>query len=177
MDESNKVFKAIFIIISVVIPLMIAIFLFLPKDGSNVKPWIYTLPFYNAIINSLTAILLVSGFYCIKTGKVSLHKICMIGAFILGSMFLIFYVIYHSNAESTKFGGEGLIRNIYFFLLISHILLAFVVVPLVLFAIYFGITQKVESHKKIVKFTFPVWLYVSLSGIVVYLLISPYYVH
>ncbi len=178
MSNSNNIFKRIFIVILVLIPLMVTLFIFLPKsDVDTIKPWIFTLPFYNAIINSLTAILLIAGFYCIKTGKVTLHKVCMISAFILGSLFLIFYVIYHSNAESTKFGGDGLIKIIYFILLISHILLAFFVAPLVLFSIYFAVTQKIELHKKIVKFTFPVWLYVSISGIVVYLMISPYYIH
>jgi len=99
----------------------------------------------------------------------------MISAFILGCIFLIFYVIYHANAPSTKFGGEGLIRYVYFFFLITHILLAFIVVPLVLSAIYFAVSDKIEKHRKIVKFTFPVWLYVSITGIIVYLMISPYY--
>ena len=99
----------------------------------------------------------------------------MMSAFLLGCVFLILYVIYHSNAPSTKFGGEGTIRYIYYFFLLSHVLLAFIVVPLVLSAIYFAISEKIERHKKVVKFTFPVWLYVSVSGVIVYLMISPYY--
>ncbi len=178
MTENNKVFKWIFITISVLIPLLVGIFLILPKaDAHEIQPWIFDLPFYNAIINTLTVVSLISGFYCIKTGKVSLHKVCMISAFLLGSLFLIFYVIYHSNVESTKFGGVGMIKNIYFFLLASHILLSFFVVPLVLFAIYFAITEKIELHKKLVKFTLPVWLYVSITGVIIYLMISPYYIH
>jgi len=176
MANNSNIIKRLFIIISLLIPMVIAVLIFLPKGETNeIKPWIFSLPFYNAIINTLTAIFLITGFYFIKNGNVVNHKRCMISAFVLGCMFLIFYVLYHSNAPSTKFGGEGIIRYVYFSLLISHILLAFIVVPLVLFAIYFAVFQKIEKHKKIVKFTFPVWLYVSISGVIVYLMISPYY--
>ena len=176
MANNSNIIKRLFIIISLLIPMVIAVLIFLPKGETNeIEPWIFSLPFYNAIINTLTAILLITGFYFIKNGNVVNHKRCMISAFVLGCMFLIFYVLYHSNAPSTKFGGEGIIRYVYFSLLISHILLAFIVVPLVLSAIYFAVSQKIEKHKKIVKFTFPVWLYVSISGVIVYLMISPYY--
>lgn len=176
MDENSKIFKRIFILISILVPMVVAVLLFLPKgDTSAVSPWIFSLPFYNTIINTITALLLMSGYYFVRTGKITSHKVCMTGAFILGSVFLIFYVIYHSNAPSTKFGGDGIIRYVYFFFLLSHILLAFIVPPLVLFAIYFAVAGKIEKHKKIVKYTFPVWLYVSITGIVVYLMISPYY--
>ena len=103
------------------------------------------------------------------------HRISMMSAFVLGSLFLVSYVIYHSMADSTTFGGEGWIRPVYYFLLLSHILLAIVVVPFVLFAFYFALTDKIEKHKKIVKYTFPIWLYVSVTGVLVYLMISPYY--
>jgi len=176
MQSGTRVFKRLFIIISLLIPAIVVVLLYLPKgDSEEVHPWIYSLPFYNAIVNSLTAILLISGFYFVKNSKVNYHKICMAGAFILGCIFLIFYVIYHSNAPSTKFGGEGMIRYVYFIFLISHVLLAFAVVPLVLSAVYFAVSDKIEKHRKIVKFTFPVWLYVSISGLIVYLMISPYY--
>lgn len=160
------------------IPAIVVVLLMLPKgESSEIKPWIYQLPFYNAIINTLTALLLITGVYFVKNAKVKYHKISMLSAFILGSIFLIFYVIYHSNAPSTKFGGEGIVRYVYFFFLLSHILLAFIVVPLVLSAVYFGVTEKIDKHRKIVKFTFPVWLYVSITGVIVYLMISPYYPH
>ena len=178
MTEDSKLYKRLFIIISVMIPAVVAVLLFMPKDNSGVdNSWLYSLPFYNAIINTLTSILLLLGVYFVKNGKVRWHKTSMISAFLLGALFLIFYVIYHSNAESTKFGGEGYLRLVYFFFLITHILLAFAVVPLVLSAIYFAVAQKIEQHKRIVKFTFPVWLYVSVTGVIVYLMISPYYPH
>lgn len=176
MEGDSRIFKRLFILISILVPMIIALLLFLPKGG-EVKPWVLSLPFYNAIINTLTSVLLILGFYFVKKGNVRNHKISMIGAFTLGIVFLIFYVIYHSNAQSTKFGGEGIIRYAYFFFLLSHILLAFLVVPLILSAIYFAVSQKIEKHKKIVKYTFPVWLYVSITGVIVYLMISPYYLH
>lgn len=178
MDSNSKIFKKLFIIISILIPMVVALLLFLPKgDASEVKQWIFSLPFYNAIINSLTAMLLIVGYYFVKNGKVKSHKWCMISAFMLGTLFLIGYVIYHYNAPSTKFGGEGIMRYLYFSLLLSHILLSFLVVPMVLSAMYFAIFEKIVSHKKIVKYTFPIWLYVSISGVLVYIMISPYYVH
>lgn len=176
MEERNRIFKRLFILISFLIPAIVVMLLMLPKgDAGQIKPWIYSLPFYNAIINTLTAILLILGVYFVKSDKVNYHKISMGGAFLLGTIFLIFYVIYHSNAPSTKFGGEGMIRYVYFFFLLSHILLAFIVVPLVLSAVYFAVSEKIDKHRKIVKFTFPVWLYVSITGVIVYLMISPYY--
>jgi len=176
MEDNGKIFKRLFIVISVLVPAVVAVLLYIPKgEPGPHNSWIYALPFYNAIINSLTSVLLVMGVYFVKNGKIAWHRSSMISAFILGAIFLVFYVIYHSNAESTKFGGEGFIRTVYFFFLISHILLAFAVVPLVLSVIYFAVSQKIEQHKRIVKYTFPVWLYVSVTGVIVYLMISPYY--
>ncbi len=176
MEENTKIYKRVFIIISILIPVVVAFLIYLPKgDPASIKSWIYSLPFYNAVINTITSILLILGYYFVKNGQVKFHKTSMISAFLLGALFLVFYVIYHSNAESTKFGGEGAVRFVYFFFLITHILLAFIVVPLVLSAIYFAVTQKIEKHRKIVKYTFPVWLYVSVTGVIVYLMISPYY--
>ncbi|NJN26901.1 MAG: DUF420 domain-containing protein [Cyclobacteriaceae bacterium] len=178
MEGRDLVFKRFFIFFSIVVPLLVAALVFMPKgDPTHVAPWIYTLPFFNAIINSLTAMLLVLGVVFVKSGRVQSHKISMGLAFLLGSLFLVFYVIYHGHAPATSFGGIGWVRYAYFFLLISHILLAMVVVPLVLMAVYFGVFQKIEQHRKIVRYTFPVWLYVSITGVIVYIMISPYYVH
>ena len=174
--KENGVFKRLFIIISIAIPVVVAALMYLPKGSpSEVAPWILSLPFYNAIINSCTAAVLVLGVFFVKTERIKFHKISMITGFVLRALFLIFYILYHSNAPSTKFGGEGIIRFVYFFFLLSHILLAFIVVPLVLSAIYFALFQKIEKHKKMVKYTFPIWLYVSITGVIVYLMISPYY--
>ena len=99
----------------------------------------------------------------------------MISAFVLGTLFLVSYVIYHSSVPSTSYGGEGMVKGIYYFFLLTHILLAAVVVPLVLTALYFAIKQQFDRHKRIVKWAYPIWLYVSITGVVVYLMISPYY--
>lgn len=113
----------------------------------------------------------------------------MSSAFVLGSLFLISYIIYHATIDSTVFGdinGDGIVsedelaeigmlRRVYLFVLLSHILLSIVVVPFVLFAFYYSLTDKIEKHKKVVKFTFPIWLYVSITGVIAYLFISPYY--
>ena len=178
MPEENKSLKRVFIAISILVPVLVAVLLYIPKnDAGQTESWIFSLPFYNAIINTLTSMCLVIGVIYIKKGNVKVHRASMITAFILGIFFLIFYVIYHSNAPSAKFGGEGWIRYVYFFFLISHILLAFIVVPLVLSAMYFAVSQKIERHRSVVKYTFPVWLYVSVTGVIVYLMISPYYTH
>jgi len=160
--------------LSVAIPVVVAVLLFMPTriDGGE---WVYILPHLNAAINTATSILLIAGAILIKNKKPSLHKAAMTSAFILGAIFLVSYVIYHATVPSTSFGGEGTIKTVYYFFLISHILLAIVVVPFVLLAFYYAWTQKFERHKKIVKVTFPVWLYVSVTGVIVYFMIAPYY--
>jgi putative membrane protein len=115
------------------------------------------------------------GFYFIKIQRVSLHRATMLTAFILGCLFFVAYIVYHSAVPSTSFGGEGTIRVIYYFLLITHIILAAVVAPFVLLALYYALKKKIPQHKRIVKFTYPIWLYVSITGVLVYLLIRPYY--
>ena len=175
MNENNKIFRNLFILISILVPIVVAVLLYLPKNSDEMSPWLYNLPLLNAFINTFTAIILVMGYYFVKNSMVKYHKISMISAFILGTLFLVFYIIYHSSAPSTKFGGEGVIRMVYFFFLMTHILLAFIVVPLVLSAIYFAVFDKITSHRRIVKYTFPVWLYVSITGVIVYMMINPYY--
>lgn len=163
------------IILSILIPVAVGILLFKPAKEVEEAAWVSWFPAVNAVINSATSLLLITGFYFIKNKMIKLHRISMMSAFVLGSLFLVSYVIYHSMADSTSFGGEGWIRPVYYFLLLSHILLAIVVVPFVLFAFYFALTNRIEKHKKIVKWTFPIWLYVSVTGVLVYLMISPYY--
>lgn len=139
------------------------------------RSWVEWLPHVNAVINALTSLFLVAGVIFVKNGNTSQHKQCMLVAFALGCLFLVSYIIYHSTVPSTSFGGEGAVRTVYYALLISHILLAIVVVPFVLLALYHAWRQDFTRHKKIVKIAFPVWLYVSVSGVLVYLMISPYY--
>lgn len=129
----------------------------------------------NAIINSLVSILLVAAVVAVKKKNFILHRNCMYGAILLSVLFLISYIAHHLLAGDTRFGGTGTIRYVYFFILITHIILAAVILPFILFTAYRALTAEFEKHKKMARYTFPLWLYVSLSGVAVYLLISPYY--
>lgn len=176
-------------VLSVVIPLVVAILLFMPEKLNISGNWIRTLPHLNGILNSATALALVIGFIAIRKRELVVHRNFMTLAFILGSLFLVSYVIYHSGAESTIFGDinrDGILseaereslgssRLIYLIILLSHIALATIVVPFVLLALFYAYTRNLERHRKIVKFTLPLWFYVSVSGVIVYLMISPYY--
>ena len=170
---NNNLVKLI-TVVSVLIPIAVAILLFMPSKIDLFGDWTYKLPHFNAIINSLTSLFLILSFYMIKYKKnIKAHQNLNTASFILGSIFLVSYIIYHSSVESTPYQGDQ--RVIYFSFLISHILLSIVVVPFVLFAFYYALTKQIEKHKKVVKYTFPIWLYVSVSGVIVYFMISPFY--
>lgn len=174
--QDNQSFYLIIIgVLSIAIPLVVAILLFLPQTGKLGDINVSFLPHLNAVLNSSTAIALLCGFYFVKNGQVMYHRTAMFSAVGLSSLFLVSYVIYHYQAPHTSFGGVGLIRTFYFLLLISHIILAAVIVPFVLLTVYFAISNQIDKHKKIVKWTFPIWLFVAVSGVVVYLMIRPYY--
>jgi putative membrane protein len=119
--------------------------------------------------------LLAVGYFLIRRKEILWHRRAMVGAFSLSCVFLISYVIYHSQAQTSAFGGEGWIRFVYFFILISHILLAPVVLPLALYSVIRALRGEFARHRRVARWTFPVWLYVALSGVTVYLMMSPYY--
>lgn len=170
-------FSKLIILVSILIPVVVAILFNVKlKDlGYNVEPLSFLPPIY-ATINGITAVVLVAGVLAIKNGKRQLHKQLMTTAIALSVAFLVMYVAYHMTTDSTKFGGEGMIRNVYFIILITHILLSIAVIPLVLITYVRALAEKFDKHKKIAKITFPIWLYVAVTGVVVYLMISPYYV-
>lgn len=172
--EKSRKYNLLINVLAVAIPLVVAVLLGV-RQKVDLGAWTKVLPHVNAVINSLTSILLVIGFLFIQRKNIAAHRRTMTAAFVLGSLFLVSYVLYHLSNESTPFGGEGLIRPIYYFLLISHIVLSVVVVWFVLRAVYFAYSNQIAEHKKAVKWAFPVWLYVSTTGVIVYLLISPYY--
>jgi len=174
MDQK---YLLVIVLLSLAVPGLVGYLMYQPYLPETGKEWIYILPHLNAAINATTSLLLLAGLYFIRKKQISNHRNMMISAVILGTLFLVSYVIYHSSAPATSFGGTGIIKPVYYSILLSHILLAMVVVPLVLTALYFAIKNKIEQHKKIVKFAYPVWLYVSITGVVVYLMISPYYAH
>lgn len=163
-------------IFSIAIPVAVAVLLGLPTK-LELGDWVYVLPDVIGVLNTLTSVALIAALIAVKKKNIELHKKFNSLAFLLGAVFLVCYVLYHASAESTPFGGEGPIRYVYYFLLISHILLSIGVVPLVLLAFYYALNGMIPEHKKIVKYTFPIWLYVSVTGVAVYLMISPYYTH
>ena len=177
MKKRDSIFVPIIISLSVIIPIAVA-FLMLFPNVFHIASENYdfsSLPFFHAVLNGSTAILIFTGFVLIKNKKTELHKASMLSAFSLSSIFLVSYVISKITNEPVLFGGEGMIRDIYFFILISHILLSIPVLPLALFSIYRAMTGEIEKHKSIVKWTFPIWMYVAITGVLVYLLMSPYY--
>lgn len=160
--------------VAIILPVAVAILYFIPKGGEPGEI-VRAIPKFNAYINGATFLSLLVGVVAIKSGKKELHRIMMMLSFVLGILFLLGYVAYHAQVESTHFGGVGGEKTVYFFLLISHILLAACVAPLVLITILRAVKGNFEGHKKIAKWTYPIWMYVTLSGIIVYLMISPYY--
>jgi uncharacterized membrane protein YozB (DUF420 family) len=133
------------------------------------------LPALNATLNGLSAVCLVSGYALIKRGERLMHQRCMIAALVLSSLFLVSYVVYHANAGSRPFPGQGIIRPIYFVILITHVVLAATVVPLALITATRGLRSQFERHVRIARWTFPIWLYVSVTGVVIYLMLYRLY--
>ncbi|TAF66978.1 MAG: DUF420 domain-containing protein [Cytophagales bacterium] len=174
---NNRLYITLIGVLSVAIPIVVAYLFFGAKYTKIEGLEVSFLPHLNAFINSATAMCLLVGYYFIRQKNIVMHRTMMMSAFVLSSIFLVSYVIYHNNADSTPYGGVGFIRYIYYFILLTHIILAAVVVPFVLLAIYFGITQQYDRHRRIVKYTFPIWTYVAITGVLVYLMISPYYTH
>ena len=178
--ESNiieKKYNKWIITLSVLIPVAVAVlFKIKLKDlGFNVAPLPILPPIY-ATINGVTAVLLISAVLAIKKGKRQLHEKLMKTAIACSLVFLLLYIAYHMTTDSTKFGGEGVLKYVYYFILLSHILLSIAVIPLVLITYVRALANKFDKHKKIAKITFPIWLYVAVTGVLVYLMISPYYV-
>ena len=162
-------------IISILIPIAVAAILGI-KTKIDLGSWTKVLPHVIGGINTLTSICLMVGFWAIKEKNVILHQKMMKSAFVLGSLFLLIYITYHISNPSTHFGGSDTVKYIYFFVLISHIVLSIGVVPFVLLAVYYATTGHIHKHVQTVKWTFPLWLYVSVTGVIAYLMISPYYV-
>jgi len=180
-SENNTVetkFKKLIIFVSILIPIVVAILFSVKlKDfGIIVEPLSYLPPIY-ATINGITAIMLILAVISIKNGNRKRHEVLMKSAIACSLIFLVMYVAYHMTSDSTKFGGEGWIRTVYFFILISHILLSIIIIPMVLFTYVRALSQSFDRHKKLARITFPLWLYVAITGVVVYLMIAPYYVN
>ena len=196
MKNNSRLYNILIWVISIVVPLLVTLLLFAKWDYDKLifdlripnyepivilenlpiaKPLTFLPPIY-ATINGLTALTLVIAVYYIKRGKRKIHENLIKVCIALSLSFLVMYIAYHLTSDPTSFGGSGAIAYLYFFILISHILLSIVVIPLVLISYLKASQSDFVSHKKIAKITFPIWLYVAVTGVIVYLMISPYYV-
>ena len=171
MNEQKEPFKKWIIAVSIIVPVLVAILFRVKIEGYDFS---FLPPIY-ATINGVTAILLVSAIVAIKNRKRRLHERLMKTCILLSATFLVMYVLYHMTSDATPYGGGGLLRTVYFFILITHILLSIIIIPLVLFTFVRALSGNFEKHKALAKFTFPSWLYVAVTGVIVYLMISPYY--
>lgn len=175
-NRNDKVVVPVIVTLSILVPLAVAALLLFPdvlklELGINRS----TLPAFHAILNGSTAVLLIMGLWFIRQRNITAHRAAMLTAFGFSAVFLVSYVISKLNADPIPFGGEGTVRYLYFFVLISHILLSIPVLPLAMFAIYRGLSAENARHRKIVRWTFPIWLYVAVTGVLVYLFMAPYY--
>lgn len=171
----NKKLNLPVILISLGIPLGIALLFLAPRPNIHVGFNLKILPLVEASLNFTTFIILLCSLYFIKRGQVTAHKICNLTAVALSVLFLGVYVIFHALSEQAYYGGTGAWRTIYFILLISHIILSAVIVPLVLITLVRALKGNFAAHKKIARYTWPVWVYVTLSGVLVYIMMAPYY--
>jgi putative membrane protein len=173
----DRIFIPLIVVLSNVIPLAVAALMLFPEtlkvDFGGVDT--SSLPFFHAVLNGATALLLVFGGYWIKKKNITMHRYSMMSAFVLSAVFLVSYVISKLSNDPTPYGGEGSVRILYFFILITHIVLSVPVLPLAMFAIYRAFTGEISAHKKIVKWTYPIWLYVAFTGVLVYVFMAPYY--
>jgi putative membrane protein len=156
--------------LSIVVPLVVAVLLGIPTK-LDLGGWTKTLSHLIGIINTLTTLCLIAGLIFIRRNNINLHRLMMTAAFSLGALFLVCYVTYHLTNPANKYNGEGALRYVYFFFLITHIALSLVVLPLVLRAMFFAVTNQFARHKSIVRFAYPIWLYVSVTGVIVYLML------
>lgn len=168
MDKKQNRFITI---ISIIIPIVVAL---LFKVKVDVELPVFLPPIY-ATINGLTAILLIVALVAIKQKNINLHKNIIKICIGLSVLFLLLYVVHHATHESTVFGGTGTIKTVYLTILLTHIVLSIVVIPFVLFTLARALNNNFEAHKKLARIAFPIWLYVAVTGVIVYVMIAPYY--
>lgn len=184
---NEKAINRVILGISIVIPIVVTVLFYMPALKLNIDTSF--LPAFHAILNSGVAICLMFGLMAIKQRKQSVHRNFMLAAFSLSALFLASYVLYHASNDSTLFGdadfnGEvteaekasaGSIRYVYYFVLLTHIVLAAAVMPFILITLSRGLTAKFDKHRKIARITWPIWFYVAVTGVIVYFMIAPYY--
>lgn len=172
--NKDKTALVIIYAVSVLVFTAVAVLSQLPK-AETMPGWATYLPGLNATLNSICTVLLITSWFAIKRGRADLHKKLNLTTFGLSSVFLISYVLYHAFGFETRFPADHAMRPVYLTILISHIILAAVVLPLVLFSFYWALVGQIDRHRRLVKFSFPIWLYVTTTGVIVYLMISPFY--
>ncbi len=177
------------ILVSITIPLAVAFLILVPRAKIDLGFNTHALPLFHAILNSTTAILLLASLYFIKNGQITAHKRANLTAVVLSCIFLVSYVLYHASNPSVRYGDlnhdgilsdaerqqAGFLRYIYYFILSSHIILSGVIIPFVLFTLQKAFQERFDRHRRLARITWPMWLYVAVTGVVVYLMISPYY--
>jgi len=171
MSENREPFRKLIIVLSIAIPLVVAVLFRVEIPGYDFS---FLPPIY-ASINGATAILLMVSYWAIRNGRKLLHERINRFCILLSAAFLAMYVLYHMTSQPTTYGGEGALRLIYFVILITHIVLSVAVVPLILFTFSRALAGNFERHKRLARFTFPIWLYVAISGVLVFVMIRPYY--
>ena len=157
-------------LLSIVVPIAVAVLLGLPAKP-DLGAWTKNLSHVIGAINALTTILLVAGLIFIRRNKTNLHRPTMTAAFAFGALFLVCYIAYHLTNPANRYNGEGFSRYVYFFFLITHVAFSLVVLPLVLRAMFFAVTNRFEKHRRIARYAYPIWLYVSATGVIVYLML------
>jgi len=173
--SSEKKYIPFIVAATIAIPAVVTLLAFAPQVSILGDLNYHLLPLFNAIINGTTFFVLLAGLFAIKNKNISLHRRLMTTAIILSVVFLVSYVLFHAATEPTKFGGEGAIRGLYYFVLLTHIVLSAAVVPLVLISYVRALSERFDRHRKIARITLPIWLYVAFTGVLVYLMIAPYY--
>ncbi len=163
------------ITLSILVPVIVLVLMYLPERYNIFGAQSGTFPLFHAVINGSTALILIAGYYFMSIGEYQWHRNFMITAFGLSVVFLISYVISKISNDPVPFEGHGAIRYLYFFILITHILLSAIIVPLVLFTMYRGLTGQYDKHARVARWTFPIWLYVAVTGVLVYVFMFPYY--
>ena len=173
MEGQRGAFAVIGVLSAVVVGFLFWLLYFRPPSA-EAPAFVGSLPALNASLNFTSSVLLLLGFLAIRRGNRARHMKLMVSALAVSGMFLTSYVIYHHFHGDTRFGGQGLVRPIYFSVLISHIVLSVAAVPLVLTTVYFAATKRFERHKRMARFTFPAWLYVSVTGVLVFVFLKLY---
>jgi putative membrane protein len=173
--KADRVMVPAIIALSIIVPLAVLVLMYMPQRYNVFDAQLGSFPFFHAVLNFSTAVLLIAGYYFMRIREYKWHRNVMIGAFVLSSIFLVSYVISKISNDPVPFGGEGFMRPVYFFILITHIALSAIIVPLVLFTMYRGLTGENKKHAAIARWTFPIWLYVAITGVLVYVFMAPYY--